>query len=201
VSESLIPKHGVMTATLNPLTDADISRRRPAGDTPETGLSKVQRDEAATLVRAYLRAAGVRDNERLNRLTQQALHRTATRPAAPDETLAQRAVEEARATIDAWLTSLLGLPETPPDQTLAAARAALRFAGETEGELASCSPAAPIPSALRGAVQAAILPAVPPPREASMPAQPIEFWNPLTRFSRDIRRIIKTIAGARRRSR
>lgn len=166
-----------------------------------TDPSQTPQDATATLVRAYLRAAGVPDDDILNRLTRQALQQIATRPPAPEETPAQRAVEEARTALDGWLAELLELPETPPEQTLAAARAALRFAGEAEENMVRCSPPAPVPAALRSAVQAAMTPAVPPPRETAMPAQPIEFWHPLGRLVDSLRRLIKAIAGARRRPR
>ena len=166
-----------------------------------TDPSQTPQDAAATLVRAYLRAAGAPDDDILNRLTRQALQQIATRPPAPEETPAQRAVEEARTALDGWLAELLELPETPPEQTLAAARAALRFAGEAEENMVHCSPPAPVPAALRGAVQAAMTPAVPPSRQTAMPAQPIEFWHPLGHLVRCLRRLIKAIAGARRRPR
>ncbi|MFO1433286.1 MAG: hypothetical protein U1F76_24840 [Candidatus Competibacteraceae bacterium] len=136
------------------------------------------REEAAAQVGAYFRAFGLDDAGCLQRLTEQILQRLAAKPVAP-ETVIQAAIEEAQHRLDDWLAQLLELPDNPPREQLAAARAALRFhqglADWPEALLQKT-----IPAPLRCTLKAAVMSSVPPPRERAMVPQPITFWHPLT---------------------
>ncbi len=155
-----------------------VTGTAPTVDDSSAPLPAVVWEEAATQIGAYFRAFGLDDAGCLQRLTGQILQRLAAKPVVP-ETVPQAAMEEAQHLLDEWLARLLELPDNPPRQQLAAARAALRFhhglADWPEAFLQKN-----IPAPLRATLQAAVMPPVPPPRERAMVPQPIDFWHPLT---------------------
>ena len=155
-----------------------VTGAAPAVDDSSTSLPPAVQEEATAQISTYFRAFGLDDAGCLQRLTGQILQRLTAKPVAP-ETVPQAAMEEAQHLLEEWRGRLLELPDNPPCQQLAAARAALRFnRGLVDWPEALLQKTIPAP--LRGALQAAVLPPVPPPRERVMVPQPIDFWHPLT---------------------
>ena len=141
-------------------------------------LSPAIREEVAAQIGSYFRAFGLDDAGCLQGLTGQILQRLVAKPVAP-ETVLQAAMEEAQHLLDDWLAQLLKLPDNPPREQLAAARAALRFhQGLADWPEALFQKT--IPASLRATLQATLMPPVPPPQERAMVPQPIDFWHPLT---------------------
>jgi hypothetical protein len=179
------------------LTAAEASLQKAAGAARAGDWPPGQWEEATAQLSAYFRAFGIAAEEDLNRLARQVLQRIAARVEAqtPEQRL-QLAIEEAQQMLNEWLATVLALQDTSQSQTLAAARAGLRFCQETapwpEGFL---YPEA-IPAALRDILQAATRQAVPTPREVPMATQSIEFRQPLAGSVQGFRQLLKNIAGA-----
>lgn len=167
-----------MTTVYDTGSVTGVAAPAPTVDDYSAPLPAVIREEAAAQVGAYFQAFGLDDAGCLQRLTGQILQRLAAKPVAA-ETIPQAAMEEAQHLLDGWLAQLLELPDNPPREKLAAARAALRFHhGLADWPEALLQKSIPVP--LRATLQAAVMPSVPPPRERPMVPQPIDFWHPLT---------------------
>ncbi len=179
------------------LTAGRASLQNLTGDAGETSLSHARWNEAAVQISTYFHAFGIDDEEDLNRLARQVLQRIAAKvEAQTSEQLPRPAIEEAQQMLNEWLVTVLGLQDTHQFQTLAAARAALRFCKETahwpDGFLQTDA----IPAELREALQTVTLQPVPAPRELLMETQPIDFWHPLTSTGRGLRQFLKQLAKA-----
>jgi hypothetical protein len=179
------------------LAAGGVSLQSLAGDAGETSLSQARWNEAAVQVNDYFRAFGIDAERDLNRLARQVLQHLAVKVEAqtPPEQLRQLAIEAAQQLLDEWLATVLGLQDTHQSQTLAAARAALRFCKESahwpEGFLQTG-----VPAELRKGLQTAILQPVPTPRELLMETQPIDFWHPLASTGLGLWQFIKRLTKA-----
>ena len=180
------------------LTAGRVSLQNLAGDAGETRLSQARWNEAAVQIGTYFRAFGIDDEEDLNHLARQVLQRIAARVGAPTppEQLPQLAIEEAQQLLNEWLATVLDLQDTQQFQTLAAARAALRFCKETAHWPAGFLQTDAVPAELRKALQTATLQPVPAPRELLMEIQLIDFWHPLASTGRGLWQFLKQLVEA-----
>ena len=131
-------------------------------------------DAVGKRVTAYFRQLGVKDEQLLESLSQECLHRAIRKlaPTVPQEELLRRALEEAQRRFDHALAHALNLPN-PDFHSTASAEAALLLGGDSSDFLFSPKDE---PAERIDRLNKALPYPTPPETPLGMEAQPISFF-------------------------